>query len=174
MRICSALVILVVSFVSRQVAGAWYVLGTAALFRSALLAVFLTHSWTAWMFWIVVAYRFRFGGTQLWYRNDVGNSFVRQFWLESDVQRYMRATVIPLTIVVAVSFLLWVALPLSVRVTWLHGLFWFGLMIAWWLAEGPLLTGGSGERRIGEHDAAASLRCDAIGRLRVGSSGLDR
>ncbi|NMP24383.1 hypothetical protein [Sulfobacillus harzensis] len=146
---------------------ALYLLETAALFRSALLAVFLTHSWTAWMFWIVVAYRFRFGGMQLWYRNDVGNSFVRQFWPESDIHRYLRATAIPLTIVAAISFVLWVVLPLSVPVTWLHGLFWFGLIVAWWVAEGPLLTSESSERRIGEHDAAV-LACGVM--LLVGSA----
>ncbi len=146
---------------------AFYLVETAVLFRSALLAVFLTHSWAAWMLWIVVAYRFRFGGMQFWYRNDVGNSCVRQFWPESDIHRYFRATAIPLTIVAAISFVLWGVLPLSVPVTWPHGLFWFGLIVAWWVAEGPLLTRGSSERRIGEHDAAV-LACGVM--LLVGST----
>lgn len=140
---------------------ALYLLETAALFRSALLAVFLTHSWTAWMFWIVVAYRFRLGGMALWYRNDIEIPFVRQFWPESNVQRYLRATTIPLVVVAAVSFALWIALPLSVPVTWVHSLFWLGLIVAWWVAEGPLLTRGSSERRIGEHDAAV-LACGVM------------
>ncbi len=146
---------------------ALYLLETAALFRSALLAVFLTHAWTAWMFWIVVAYRFRLGGMQLWYRNDIGPPFARQFWPESDVQRYLRATTIPLIVVATVSFALWIALPLSIPVTWVHGLFWLGLIVAWWVAEGPLLTRGSSEQRIGEHDAAV-LACGVM--LFIGSA----
>lgn len=93
--------------------------------------------------------------------------FARQFWPESDVQRYLRATTIPLIVVATVSFALWIALPLSIPVTWVHGLFWLGLIVAWWVAEGPLLTRGSSEQRIGEHDAAV-LACGVM--LFIGSA----
>lgn len=145
---------------------AWSLLETAALFRSALLAVFLTHAWTAWMFWLVVAYRFRSGGMQLWYRQDVGNPFVRQFWSDGDIARYLRASAIPLMIVAGTGFCLWVLLPLAVPVTWLHGLFWSGLIVTWWVADGPLLARSSSGRRLAEHDTAV-LACGVM--LLVGS-----
>ncbi len=132
-----------------------YMLETAALFRSSLLAVFLTHSLTAWMFWVFAAYRFRFNGMALWYRNDTETPFVRQFWPDSDIGRYLKATAVPLAVIAALSFAMWVFLPLAIPVTWLHGLFWLGLIVTWWAAEGPLLmNAGDTERLLSGHDTA--------------------
>lgn len=133
----------------------WYLVETAALFRSGLLAVFAIHTLTAWMFWLILAYRFRLNGMAGWYRADTGTPFLRQFWPETDVVRYLRATWIPLAVTTVLSFALWAVLPLSIPVTWLHGLFWFGMIATWYVAEGPLLMGGAlAERGLGRHETA--------------------
>lgn len=133
----------------------WYLIETAALFRSALLAVFAIHTLTGWMFWLFVAYRFRLNGMAGWYRADTETPFLHQFWPESGVVRYLRATSLPLVVTVALSFALWIALPLSISITGLHMLFWFGMIVTWYVAEGPLLMGDvSTERKLGGHETA--------------------
>ena len=132
-----------------------YLLGTGLLFRSALLAVFPAPRITASMLWLYYAYRVRRGGIATWYRYDTDVPFLRQFWPDTAMGRYLRATAMPLLVVIAVSFIAWIALPLSAPLTALHILFWLGLIVTWYLYEGPAFGAlGAGERRLGGHEAA--------------------
>ncbi len=132
---------------------ALYILETAALFRSALFAVFLPSA-TAWMLWVFLAYRFRRNALTRWYHRDVDAAFLRQFWPDSNLHRYIHSSVAPLVLVAALSLVLWILLPLAVPVTPLHMLFWAGLIISWYVAESPWLDTTHAESSLQGHERA--------------------
>lgn len=135
---------------------ALYLLETAALFRSALFAVFLP-SGTAWMFWLLIAYRFRQNALSRWYHRDIDVAFLRQFWPNDNVARYIRSTIIPLAVVAGLDLLLWAVLPLSISMTPLHLLFWAGVVTSWYVAESPLLESIRSQSALQGHERAVLI-----------------
>ncbi len=132
---------------------ALYLLETAALFRSALFAVFLPSS-TAWMFWLFVAYRFRRNALSRWYHRDIDVAFLRQFWTDDDLGRYTRSSIIPLVVAAALGLILWAALPLGIAMTPLHLGLWAGIVVSWYVAESPLLESAHSKSPLQGHERA--------------------
>ena len=128
-----------------------YLLEMAGLFRSSLFAVFLSSGY-AWMFWLFAAYRLRLEVLARWYHRDVDVSFLRQFWPEDDMDRYVRSSILPGALVAVISFVVWALLPLRVPVTPLHLSYLVGIMVTWYLAESPALE--SRKAALGGHERA--------------------
>lgn len=111
-------------------------IGTGLLFRSALLMAFRPGASLAVLFWLFVRYRVRNPAMSALFHRDWADLFIRQFWRDRAVARFVSATVLPVIVVWLVAVGSFLALPLDAAVTWPHLLFLLGLVLTWHLADG--------------------------------------
>ncbi|PSR34597.1 MAG: hypothetical protein C7B46_03935 [Sulfobacillus benefaciens] len=114
---------------------AFALLEIALLIRSALLLIFSSHTGIVWLFWLVACYRFQRGSTTFLWQRNANNAFIRQFWPDTLLERMLRSSVLPLSIVTGLSVLLWWLLPLGVPLSVKPALTLLALVIAWHFAE---------------------------------------
>ncbi len=93
----------------------------------------------AWLIWVFVAYWFRRASLSRWFRTDVGDPFIRQFWPDTLAHRLVWSTLHPLLWVLAIAVSAWVILPAGTEFTLTHLLFLIGLAVSWWLGEAVLI-----------------------------------
>lgn len=110
------------------------------MFRSGLLLAFSTKLSLIWLLWLVVAYRFRRGSLNRWFRADLSEPFARQFWSDPWPRRLLAASAPPWIAVTLLAGLEWLALPLGNGVTLGHALFLVGLAVAWSLGEAAMVV----------------------------------